>query len=249
MQRAPRLGVVIVTHERPHAPAYQAYSSGLAERTVRDAVAGGWDVSLIAAHDEGRDATLRRADGAEALVVLGGEDIAPEYYGAARGYRAEGRHAERADEAQLALVQRAIGRGTPLLGICRGHQIINVALGGTLVQDLGESAHRNDGVPVARTMSTHDVSLRAGSRAANGLGLTVSTQSAHHQAVDRLGAGLVVSAVAGDGVIEAIEHRDAPVIGVQWHPEDFGAPAGQLGALLGLLADARASSSVRSLAA
>jgi putative glutamine amidotransferase len=236
MNSRARLSVVVVTHARPHAPGYHAYSSLLVERAVRASETAGWAVDVIAAEDVPVAASLRRSDSSDALIVLGGEDIAPEFYGAARGYRGEGRHAERADEAQIAIVRRAFDRRTPVLGICRGHQIINVALGGTLVQDLGEqSAHRRDGVPIERVMSTHGVSIDSGTSLARSLGLTASTQSAHHQAVDRLGSGLRSAATASDGLIEAIEHRDAPIVGVQWHPEDPGAPRGQLGALLGLL--------------
>jgi putative glutamine amidotransferase len=234
---AARLSVVVVTRERPHAPEYHAYSSVLVARAVGAATQAGWQVEVVAAQDEGREATLQRTDDSAALLILGGEDIAPEFYGAARGYRGEGAHAERADEAQIALVQRAVRRGTPLLGVCRGHQIIDVALGGTLIQDLGEdSAHRHDDVPIERVMSTHEVLVTPGSRLLDGLGAVAETRSAHHQAVDRLGDGLVVAARASDGLIEAIEHASAPVLGVQWHPEDPGAPRGQLAALLGTLA-------------
>ncbi len=236
MSSAPRLSVVVVTRERPHAPEYHAYASTLLARTVAAGERAGWTVDVVAAQEEGRAATLRRTAGAAAQVILGGEDIAPEFYGGTRGYRGEGQHAERADEAQLALVHRAVAEGTPLLGICRGHQIIDVALGGTLLQDLGEgSAHRFDDVPIDLVMATHDVRTVPGSRLAASLGEVASTRSAHHQAVDRLGDGLVVAARASDGLIEAVEHATAPVLGVQWHPEDPGAPRGQLDALLGLL--------------
>ncbi|MGD8168971.1 gamma-glutamyl-gamma-aminobutyrate hydrolase family protein [Herbiconiux sp. P16] len=237
MNSAARLSVVVVTRERPHAPEYHAYSSVLVGRAIAAATKAGWQVEVVAAQDEGREATLRRTDESAALVILGGEDIAPEFYGAPRGYRGEGAHAERADEAQIALVHRAVRRGTPLLGVCRGHQIIDVAFGGTLIQDLGEgSAHRHDDVPIERVMSNHEVLVDAHSRLLEGLGSVVQTRSAHHQAVDRLGDGLVVAARASDGLVEAIEHATAPVLGVQWHPEDPGAPRGQLAALLGSLA-------------
>ncbi|MCS5715068.1 gamma-glutamyl-gamma-aminobutyrate hydrolase family protein [Herbiconiux sp. CPCC 205716] len=237
-----RLSIVTVTAHRPHAPEYHAYSTMLMRRAVAVSQAAGWTVDVVAAEDVPVGETLARTDAADAVVLLGGEDIAPEYYGAARGYRAEGRHAERADEAQILLARRAVDRGTPLLGICRGHQIINVALGGTLLQDLGEgSAHRRDGEPIERVMSTHDVQLTAGTAIAGSLigrlGRVVSTQSAHHQAVARLGSGLEVVAVADDGLVEAIAHRDAPVLGVQWHPEDPGAVDGQFGALLAVVTE------------
>jgi putative glutamine amidotransferase len=242
MPSARRLSLVTVTADRPYAPAYHSYSTLLVQRALAASRGAGWIVDVVAADDQAVAATLARTDDAEAVVLLGGEDIAPEFYGAARGYRAEGRHAERADEAQIALARRALQRGTPLLGICRGHQIINVALGGTLVQDLGEaSAHRRDGEPIERVMASHDVALRRGTAIADGLigqlGAVVATQSAHHQAVDRLGAGLAVAGVAADGLIEAVAHREAPVLGVQWHPEDPGAVSGQFAALLGAVTE------------
>lgn len=234
------LSIVIATNERPAMPAYHAYSTLLAERAATEARAAGWRVELVAAAQSGVVGTLRRTEHSDALVLLGGEDIAPEYYGAARGYRGEGSHLETADEAQLALVRRAAERGVPLLGVCRGHQLINVAFGGTLVQDLGEgSAHRNDGVPVELIMATHDVEVTRGSALAARLGAVASTQSAHHQAIDRLGADLLVAATAADGVIEAIEHRDLPITGVQWHPEDLRAPRGQFAAALASVASPR----------
>ncbi|WP_440711036.1 gamma-glutamyl-gamma-aminobutyrate hydrolase family protein [Herbiconiux sp. YIM B11900] len=236
-----RLSIVVVTQARPHAPEYQRYSSLLLQRAVAASRAEGWQVAVIAAQEAGPTGTLAAADRSAALLVLGGEDIAPEFYGAARGYAGEGAHAERADEAQIALVQRAVDRGTPVLGVCRGHQIINVALGGTLIQDLGErSSHRHEDVPIEFVMADHLVRIESGSRLHAQLGDTATTRSAHHQAVDRLGASLQGVATASDGLVEAIEHRDAPVLGVQWHPEDPGAIAGQLESLLGVLAPARA---------
>jgi putative glutamine amidotransferase len=99
--------------------------------------------------------------------------------------------------------------------------------------------HRNDAAEITAVMRDHDVRVAAGSRLAGVLGSTaLSVRSAHHQAVDRPGAGLRVVAVAPDGVPEAVEHETAPVTGVQWHPEDAGAARDQLPALLGALADA-----------
>lgn len=234
---AARLSIVVVTQARPHAPEYQRYSAQLLERAVAASRSVDWQVDVIAAQQAGVAGTLRAADRSSALLVLGGEDIAPEFYGASRGYAGEGAHAERADEAQIALVQRAVDRGTPVLGVCRGHQIINVALGGTLIQDLGErSSHRHEDVPIEFVMADHVVRIESGSRLHAQLGDTASTRSAHHQAVDRLGSSLWGVATASDGLVEAIEHRDAPVLGVQWHPEDPGAVSGQLEALLGTLA-------------
>ncbi|MFB2581796.1 gamma-glutamyl-gamma-aminobutyrate hydrolase family protein [Herbiconiux sp. P15] len=233
MTSGARLSVVVATRDRPLAPEYAAYSKLLLARAVADSEAVGWQVDVVSAAEEGALGTLRRTERSAAIVVLGGEDIAPEYYGAARGYAREGAHLERADEAQLALVRRAAERATPLVGVCRGHQIINVALGGTLLQDLGDSSsHRNEGVPVHRVMSTHDVALASESRLAARFGSALSTRSAHHQAIDRLGRGLRIAATAEDGLIEAVEHRELPIVGVQWHPEDVRAERGQFAGIL-----------------
>lgn len=230
------LAVVEATRFRGHDPAYHAYVQLLVGSVIAEARAQGWTVARLAA-DEGEDALLGRTDAADAVVIVGGEDISPRFYGAAGGYPNESRHLEVADAAQLALARRAVERRTPLLGICRGLQVVNVALGGTLVQDLGEhSAHVNRGVPIPEVLTTHPVLLEPGSRVSRLLGsAVVDVRSAHHQAVDRLGDGLVVTGRAPDGHVEAIEHAEAPVLAVQWHPEDLAAPAGQLSALLGSL--------------
>ncbi|HEY8281617.1 MAG TPA: gamma-glutamyl-gamma-aminobutyrate hydrolase family protein [Leifsonia sp.] len=227
------LAVVEVTRFRGHDPEYHAYVQLLVGAVIDEAAAQGWSVSRLAA-DQGTGGLLARTETADALVVVGGEDIHPQFYGASAGYAAASRHLPTADAAQLALVRRAIARETPLLGICRGLQILNVALGGTLVQHLGDAnTHRNHGAPISGIMTTHPVELSAGSRAARLLGASVvDVRSAHHQAVDAVGDGLVVTGRAPDGHIEAVEHRTAPAIGVQWHPEDPGAPAGQLSALV-----------------
>lgn len=241
-EHAGSLAVVEVTRFRGHDPEYHAYVQLLVGAVIAEAAAQGWAVTRLAA-DQGTDALLSRSDAADAIVLVGGEDIDPRFYGAPGEYAGASRHLPTADAAQLALVRRAIERGTPLLGICRGLQILNVALGGTLVQHLGDgNTHRNHGAPIPGIMTTHPVELSAGSRAAGLLGASVvDVRSAHHQAVGLLGEGLVVTGFAPDGHIEAIEHRTAPALGVQWHPEDPAAPSGQLAALMsGLSVSARA---------
>lgn len=234
------LAVVEVARARPGRDDYHAYVQILNGRILALAHELGWEAERYAAEDLGPDSLLEATSGADAIVVAGGEDIAPERYGARRGYRGEGPHAERADSAQIALVQRALARRTPLLGICRGLQIVNVALGGTLVTDLGpEAGHVNAAAPAHRRMHRHDVEVARGSGLHRLFGAEVlTTQSAHHQAVDVLAPGLSVVARAHDGVVEAVEHSEAPILGVQWHPEDPEAPAGQLGVLLEGLARA-----------
>lgn len=162
-------------------------------------------------------------DRVDALVLAGGVDVDPSTYGAERHPETHGTVIER-DEFELALARRAIERDLPLLGICRGMQVLNVAQGGTLVQHLpdtvGHFGHR-------RNIGTfdgndHPVVLEDGSLAARAVGETEHrSYSHHHQAVDRLGAGLVVSGRSvDDDLVEAVEAPDRRfVLGVQWHPE------------------------------
>ena len=244
------LAVVESTRFRGSDPEYHAYVQVLVGGVLRAAEADGWTVSRLAA-DSGTDALLAATERADAVVLVGGEDIAPRFYGGSGGYPHESLHRETADAAQLALVHRAIERGLPLLGICRGLQIVNVALGGTLIQDLGDSVHVRRGVPIPEVLTTHPVLLEPDSRVEELLGgPVVAVRSAHHQAVDVVGSGLRVTGRAPDGHVEAIEHETAPILAVQWHPEDPAAPAGQLAALLGALrVPARAASRVVSFAA
>jgi putative glutamine amidotransferase len=230
------LAVVEATRYRRHDPAYHEYVQLLVGNVIAEAQSQGWTVRRLAA-DEGTRALLAATEDVDAIVIVGGEDIHPRFYGGPTGYPNESRHLLEADAAQLALVRAAIDRRTPLLGICRGLQIVNVALGGTLVQDLGEECgHVVRGVPIPQVLTTHPVLVQPGTRVDDLLGsAVVDARSAHHQAVDVLGADLIVTARSADGHVEAIEHRDAPLLAVQWHPEDVGAPAGQLGALLGAL--------------
>ncbi len=237
MSASRSLAVVEVTRFRAHDPGYHDYVQVLIGRTIALAEERGWTVDRVAAADLGVASLLAQTDAADAVVIMGGEDISPAFYGGDSGYVGEGAHFPSADEGQIALVHRALERGTPLLGICRGHQIINVALGGTIIQHLGDgTVHKNHGAPIEQIMSSHPVELAAGSAVSSLLGAEqVQVQSAHHQAVATLGDGLIAVGHASDGEIEAIEHESAPIVGVQWHPEDPGAPVGQLAGLLASL--------------
>jgi putative glutamine amidotransferase len=158
-------------------------------------------------------------DGLDGLILAGGADVDPSAYGAERD-PATGRTRPERDRAEIALALRALELDMPLLGICRGMQMLNVALGGTLIQDLPGDAHRR--VPGSFDGNDHDVRLEAGSLAARAAGeLIHSSKSHHHQAVDRLGEGLVASGWSvEDGIVEAIElPRRRWALGVQWHPE------------------------------
>ncbi len=233
---APRLAVVEVTGHRPDRPAYHAKVQVLNSTAVSAGERGGWHVTRLAAADMTPAELLEATDGCDAILIMGGEDITPGFYGGADGYEGETRHYDRADEGQIALVRRAVERETPLLGICRGLQIINVALGGGIVQHIEDGIHRNVDVPVDQILSEHPVELLGGSGLLDSLGsVAVSVQSAHHQSVGALGAGLVPAAIAPDGLVEAVEHESAPITGVQWHPEAPDAPAQQLPLLLAAL--------------
>ncbi len=166
-----------------------------------------------------------RLDG---LLIPGGVDINPAEYGEA--VRPECGNLDPArDRVELQLAKWCMEEGKPVLGLCRGHQIINVACGGTMWQDLASqnpSFHKHDFFPTAgfaRDHLAHEVEVTSGSRLSQLLESTrVPVNSMHHQAIKELGAGLIASAVADDGVIEAIETPgEAFCVGVQWHPEVF----------------------------
>jgi putative glutamine amidotransferase len=159
----------------------------------------------------------------DGLVMAGGADIDPAGYGAEAHPETLNTVPER-DRFEIALARAAIERNLPLLGICRGMQLINVAYGGTLLQHLPERFGHHEHLRVAGTFdgADHDVELIEGSLAARAAGETHhATKSHHHQGVDRLGEGLRISGCSAiDGLPEAIEMPDRTfVLGVQWHPE------------------------------
>jgi len=160
-------------------------------------------------------------DRIDGLLLTGGGDIDPAQYGA-RPHPATGRVSGPRDAAELELLAAAEAAGTPVLGVCRGMQLVNVARGGTLTQHLASDAGH---APAPGTFGAHPVRVAAGTRLAGILGAdgaTAGVPTAHHQAVDRLGDGLVATAWAQDGVIEAVEPSSAGdpfLLAVQWHPE------------------------------
>lgn len=173
-------------------------------------------------------------EGFDAVVVLGGGDIDPELAGHGL-YEGEYFGVDRrADEHTLELIRNAVDVGLPLTAICRGSQLLNVALGGTVIADL-DPWHLHHGPPGGELFLPEQVALLRGSRLQQVYGRgDLQVQSGHHQAVDALAEDLAVAAVAHDGTIEATEHRSRPwVIGVQWHPEHPDAPTGDLYLLLG----------------
>jgi putative glutamine amidotransferase len=200
----------------------------LLSRAYVDAVQAAGGLALMIPPDEATasepDEVLDALDG---LVLAGGADVDPDSYGAEPHRCTTGTRPER-DAAEIPLARRALERDLPLLGICRGMQLLNVALGGTLIQhlpdDLGHGDHRRH--LGSFDDADHDVRLAAGSLAADACEarppeLTHATKSHHHQAVGHLGDGLVASGWSVlDDLVEAVEAPTARwVLGVQWHPE------------------------------
>jgi putative glutamine amidotransferase len=225
----------------------------LLSRAYVDAIQAGGGRAVMIPPDpltpEEPDAVL---DGLDGLMLAGGADIDPAAYGAP-AHRCTRNTKPARDAAEIALARRALARDMPLLGICRGMQLLNVACGGTLIQhlpdDLGHGDHRRslgsfDG-------ADHDVRLAPGSLAARVCGeLCHATKSHHHQGVDVLGEGLVASGWSVlDDLVEAIEAPAARwALGVQWHPEvDPGSPV--VAALVAAAQTDAASSSPRTASA
>ena len=162
------------------------------------------------------------------VVITGGQDVHPARWGGdtsvVRGVdpRLDPQaHDPERDDYEFALARAAIDRGLPVLAVCRGMQLLNVALGGTLIADLppGPVPHLSALAAPTDGDAEHRVSFEPGSTAARIFGDSAVTNSWHHQAVDRCGVGLVVTGRTPDGVAEAVEVPGAPILGVQWHPE------------------------------
>ena len=158
-------------------------------------------------------------DRLDALAITGGYDLDPVRYGQDPHPETKGVHPER-DEAELALLTAALERDLPVLAICRGSQVLNVALGGDLVQHLPEVVGDEKHKHTPGEFADHDVELEPGTRVAELLGDRAPVKSHHHQGFGRLGEGLVEAARAEDGTIEAVEDPSRRfALGVLWHPE------------------------------
>jgi putative glutamine amidotransferase len=158
------------------------------------------------------------------VVLTGGEDVDPTEYGATSN-GSNPAHRER-DQFELALVKLAHERNLPTLAICRGIQVVNVALGGTLVQDIPTEhpSTINHDQSDERALRVHDVYVEAGSKLAAALGATkIVVNSSHHQAIANVAEGLEVTGRSPDGVIEGVEWQGDFwwMLGVQWHPEEL----------------------------
>jgi len=171
---------------------------------------------LVPPSDNGVEETL---DAVHGVVFSGGADLDPELYDQEPHATTAGVQPER-DRAELALLQAALARDMPVLAVCRGSQILNVARGGDLVQHLPEVVGDDKHIQTPGTFADHDVSLEGGTRLAALLGEHAPVKSHHHQGFGRVGEGLRVSAHAEDGTIEAVEAPEQRfALGVLWHPE------------------------------
>lgn len=176
------------------------------------------DVTLITGLDPYDASALERASG---LVLPGGGDIDPEWYGCERHPRTHN-VSHRRDRFELTLLEAALERDMPVLAICHGMQLLNVYLGGTLDQHLADdAAHLDHDRDMPRSEPVHKVSIEEGSKLARAVGRhSLDVNSHHHQGIAALGRGLERVAWTDDGVLEAVEAKDRSwVAGVQWHPE------------------------------
>ena len=193
-------------------------------RAYTDAILAAGLVPLVVPpmSEDGARAIL---DAVHGLVLTGGEDVDPAHFGAPR-HPKTGPANDLRDRIELALAKEAAARKLPTLAICRGVQVLNVALGGTLVQDIPSEVETSIDHDAERERSSrvHDVAVNAGSRLAGIIGADrITTNSFHHQSVDRLAGGLQTVATSPDGVVEGVECSDRSwwAVGVQWHPEEL----------------------------
>ena len=188
-------------------------------RCVLDA--GGMPIGIPISADVSRCADyVELIDG---LLVPGGEDVSPRLYGEDPIPQVTASSIEK-DLFDYELIRLAVKAGKPILGICRGHQVINTALGGTLVQDIPSQLHSNVCHVQARDQRdelTHSITCAPGSVAYEVLGEKCWTNTFHHQAVKDLAPGLKATAWASDGIIEAMESEDQRIWTVQFHPENL----------------------------
>ena len=179
-------------------------------------LAGG--IPLIIPAQASLDTLREMMAAADRLMLTGGGDLNPALYGEERHRTVKGVSNER-DAAEMEVIKLALDRGLPILAICRGMQILNVALGGTLIQDI---ADERPGSLVHGPLADHLVQVAPGSRLRDILGTdALEVNSRHHQAIGTLGDGLQAVAWSSDGVVEGIEMPGQWVVGVQWHPEDL----------------------------
>jgi len=210
----PRIGITRSGSAGRISPSYESYHARIRE-------AGGEPIDL---HPSIGVPAADLITGLDGLLLSGGPDVSPARYGE-EAHPETGPADERRDALEFALLAAALARDMPVLAICRGQQLLNVALGGGLVQHIPDDSHRayTEPDPRAGESRWHDVAVEEGSALARLIGAgRVRTNSRHHQAVpeDAIGRGLVITARADDGMVEGLAApRRRWLIAVQWHPE------------------------------
>jgi gamma-glutamyl-gamma-aminobutyrate hydrolase PuuD len=228
MSKRPLIGVTTYTEEAR----WNAWSEPAALiplSYVRAVENAGGRPLLVPPLQDAVDETLDVLDG---VVLSGGADIDPASYGHDPHPETIGTRPER-DRAELALLEAALARDMPVLAVCRGSQVLNVLRGGDLVQHLPDVLGHENHKVTPGAFADHEVTLRDGSRVGTALGGRAPVKSHHHQGFGAIGDGLVESAWAEDGTIEALEDPGRRfAVGVLWHPEE-----GEDGALFGALVE------------
>lgn len=163
-------------------------------------------------------APILDANGYDGLILAGGSDISPELYGDINNGLSVGMDLER-EKSDKIMADAFIKAGKPVLGICRGMQMLNVLFGGTMIQDLGDKCAVH--TPENGVDKSHAVDIEKGSVLFEIYGESAEVNSAHHQALKDVAEDFTVTARAKDGTVEAIEHKTLKIFGVQWHPERY----------------------------
>jgi len=240
---APRPLIGLTTYlQRAQTGVWDVRASFLPDIYLQGVVRAGGIATLLPPQTVDVGIAARVLDGVDGLIITGGRDVDPGTYDH-EPHPATDKPARDRDDWEFALLDEALRRGMPVLGICRGAQVLNVALGGTLHQHLpdllGHTGHQLGNAE----FSTSSVRTVEGSRLAGLIGEEAAVRCYHHQGIDRLGAGLTISARDADGVVEAVELAgDDFVVAVQWHPEET---LDDLRLFAGLVDAARTYSSAR----
>jgi putative glutamine amidotransferase len=222
----PRIGIPVRLSSSTDPDPRVGEANALFDYIVELVREGGGEPVLLTAVPAPGELADRDQQALDGVVLPGGGDLDPRLYGEAPGDACYDVNHDQ-DQLDLAVARQSIDAGLPVLGICRGHQLINVLYGGTLVQDMASGTvvhHEPAPVHGSGPWAWHEVEVQPGSKVAALYGstsgaVTVKIASGHHQAVALVAEGLTVTAVADDGTIEALEDPDRWVASVQWHPE------------------------------